>query len=453
MSDMRWVVWGAGLTLVTLLAGCGGGSPTSPTPSNRPQLAGGGRGANADDPAGGGENSGPQSPAFDEAPGYLPIFYADLNCFGAEFTSVFTNQTDFQTWWTTAVSCQPRYNTMTESPFGDPNNGGGGSTPGDPGDGTIEPEPYDPYPADAPVIDFSEYTVVAIGLAPDAAYGKGIWVSEVVSDTEGTTIKYEVSRPGDDCDFGAPEMSNYAPTIAALVPAGLTTPIAFERTDTVWNCTWEPDPNEPWTVYYTDAECALGPNEAVITDEATWTQWLDAAFDCDLARWNDPIFGQPGTGVGGGEVPPSTGGGGNDPAPEPDYPPKDHDDRENPVTDGGVDPAPPSPGSWGIDVDFDTHIVIVLRGGAQTRWGGGLWLNSVETGASGTSYEYTVMQPTGQCPDTDGYTMYPTVAIRVPKPTGTISFVRHLEQISCEWDEDKPMPAPVPLPAGDRPNG
>jgi|GEM_PF-1598665 len=431
----------AGLTslmLASWLAGCGGGSATTPNPSNKPQLAGGGRGASSDDPGGGGENSGPQSPDVAISPGYLPILYAEFNCFDTPFTQVFTDQVALQAWWTTAVSCQPHFNTSFTPPP-DPGNGGGndsgggGSTPGDPGDGWVEPEPYDPYPAEAPVVDFSEYVVAVIGLEEASTYGKGIWITNVEDSTAGTTISYEVSQPGDDCDFGAPEVADLAPMIAVLIPTPATAPYTFERTDTTWNCTWEPDPNEPWSVYFSDAECDLGANERVITDEATWAQWLDAAYDCDLARWNDPIYGGPSTGGGGSN-------GGTDPYPGTETEPP----RDNPLEDPDIDPVPPPSGTWGVDVDFTTHQIIVLRAGAQTKWGGGIWLNEIETGATGTNYAYTVMQPTGDCPLADGQTLYPTVAIRVPKPTGAITFTRSIEQISCDWEHDKPLPEPLP---------
>lgn len=442
MTKVRCATWtvSAGLTslmLASWLAGCGGGSATTPNPSNKPQLAGGGRGASSDDPGGGGENSGPQSPDVAIAPGYIPILYAEYNCFEAPFAQVITDQTALQAWWTTAISCQPRYN-MGFTPPPDPNNGGndsggGGSTPGDPEDGGIDPEPYDPYPADAPVIDFSEYVVAVIGLEASATYGKGIWVTNAVDSAAGTTISYEVSQPGDDCEFGAPEGEDLAPMIAVLIPTPATAPYTFERTDTTWNCTWEPDPNEPWTVYFTDAECVLGPNEMVITDEATWAQWLDAAYDCDLARWNDPIYGDPGTGIGGGSN-------GSDPYPGTETEPP----RDNPVEDPEIDPVPPPSGMWGVDVDFTTHQIIVLRAGNQTKWGGGLWLNEIETTGSSTNYAYTVMQPTGDCPVADGQTLNPTVAIRVPKPAGAVTFERSIESIDCDWGNDKPLPEPLP---------
>lgn len=443
MTEVRlnWLVAGAMTAL--LLAGCGGGS-TTPDPANRPQLAGGGRGASSDAPKGGGENSGPQSPAFAPAPAFIPVFYADRNCFSGPFTELLTNQTALQTWWTTAISCQPRYGAKTPPPT---NSSEPGSGSGSSGGGTIEPGDdyyWDPFPAEAPQIDFSKYAVAAIGIENLPSWGRGIWVTNVVSTADGTTITYEVSSPGDDCYFPAVEMDPTAPSIAVMVPADLTTPVTFERTDTTWNCTWEPDPSEPWTVYYTDADCNLGPNESLLTTKAAWEQWLDAAYDCDLERWNDPGWMEPNgpsTGVGGGSSP-------GNPGPDQDY--EDYP-KENPVTDPNVDPRPPSPESWGLDVNFDTHAILILRAGPQIRWGGGIWLNAVTEGNSGTNIEYTVMQPAGDCPSADGYTLRPTVAIRIPKPSGAVSYTRHIERLSCDWGEDDVLPMPAPGNSGTRP--
>ncbi|MEO7993782.1 MAG: hypothetical protein ABI743_05225 [bacterium] len=443
--------WIAVTASVMLLASCGGGSSTTPPPGGNNFLAGGGRSGSGDDFSGGPNSSGPQSPQDDSGggpagqpepyKGFIPVFYADSNCFPASFETVLTSQTDFQTWWTTAVACQPHYGAgLDEPPVFDPPNPGDGSGNGTDG-GWVDPgEPYDPYGEIAPTVDFDAYVVVAIGLDAQATFGRSLFVQSTEPATGGgTTVSYEISTPGADCvEFFAPQDPpiTSAPTIAVLVPKPIDAPVTFTHTESTWNCTWEPDPTQPLTLYYTDASCDLGPGHSVITSEAVWLAWLDAAFDCEIARWDDP-YGYPVTGGGGGSSSPGSEG-----PNEPGQPPTPGPDGgfgggDNPV-DNGVDPTPPPPSSWGIDVDFTTHAVILLRANAQTKWGGGIWLNSITTSATGTVVEYTELSPSGDCPESESAdALRPTVAIRVPLPlTGPITYVQHVEEISCEWGDD-----------------
>jgi len=448
-------VWGV-LALLLVGADCtSGGGPTAPSGNHRERLAGGGRGDSNDPFAGGPDASGPSTPEVDPFPAYLPLLLSDANCFPSPFQRVIRNQEDWQAWWTTAVSCLPHGELgIPLSPRGGPGGVSGGGTvaghdsaavgPGSggvgpdsavvpPDSGWIDPvEPQDPYGPNAPDVDFQNYVVVAIGLDPEAAWGRGLWVTEVVAGAGGSTIKFEVSRPGEDCfallgipiDPGA--VPPNSPTIAVLVPQPVREPVTFERTDVTWDCTWEPDPNLPLTLYYTDAECDLGPSEAVIADAGAWEAWLNRAVTCDMARWGD---------TGDSTV---TSGGGEG---EPGRPPLDDPGP-------GADPtAPPPPIKWlGLEVDFSSHAVIVLRASPQRRWGGGIWLNSFDATASGTIIDYSVMEPSGECPEVEGgQSIRPTAAIRLPLPLNApISYNGHVESIDCNWE---PFPLLPPEPS------
>jgi hypothetical protein len=206
----------------------------------------------------------------------------------------------------------------------------------------------------------------------------------------------------------------YAPTIAVLVPKLLAGPVSWERTDTEMDCSWEPDPNTPLTLYYTDAPCDLGSAETLITDETRFKQWMETAMACDAARW----YGGWDT---SGVVIDSTkfdGWGG----------------WIDSVGPGEPGPLPPI---WsGFDVDFSKHAVIILRSDDFTRWGGGIWLDEIKTSSSGTTIGYSVMEPGDQCPLVgDGLIVNPTVAIRVPLPVSAlVTWNREVQTIPCDWD-------------------
>ncbi|MCI0407315.1 MAG: hypothetical protein L0191_01915, partial [Acidobacteria bacterium] len=288
--------FGAFALLVVVGACSDGGGPTAPSGQDQ-RLAGGGR-AQDDDPfAGGLEESGPAGPQIEPLRGYIQLFSSDTNCLPESFQRVLRNGEDWQAWWSAAVACLPHADQLADPPSALPPHGGdpGGGGGSDPDSGWVEPgEPWDPYGPDAPDVDFENHVVVAIGLESEAIWGRGVWITEVVGSGSGSTVKFEVSRPGEDCIvlLGAPidpgALSANSPTIAVLVPQPVHEPVTFKRTDVTWNCTWESDPLLPLTLYYTDAECDLGPGEAIIADAGTWESWLNGAVACDLTRWGDP---------------------------------------------------------------------------------------------------------------------------------------------------------------------
>ncbi|HYE77521.1 MAG TPA: hypothetical protein VEI97_06015 [bacterium] len=391
-----------------------------------------------------------------------------MDCTETPSEQVLTTHAAWQAWWTVHTDCLRSGQHVDPPP-------GTGSGESEPGGGIVDPGiPYDPYPVEAPEVNFEDYVVVAISLAESEGYWRSVWVQDVETTDTGTTVHYEVSTPGEDC-FGVfadgregepngdpdggpgeepggepeptdpPEIApfNSSTTIAVLVERPVNNPVTFDRTDTTYDCgPWEPDPNEPWPLYYTDAPCDLGPNTQVITSEPVYMAWLDAAGDCDWARWGDPEKPtEPGVGGSG------TNGGapGEDPAP----PPYNEDPTELPE----IDPAPVPPSLWGIDVDFTTHAVIVLRADVQNRWGGGVWLTDIEEQpGGGTQITYTVINPSGECPVIEGgETVQPTVAIRVPLPlNGPITWVKQTETIGCNW-EDIPIGGGGEVPPEPRP--
>jgi hypothetical protein len=275
-------------------------------------------------------------------------------------------------------------------------------------------------------VDFESNVVVAIGLESESAWGRGVWITDVVAGAAGSTIKFDVVRPGADCvvlgapvDPGAPAANS--PTIATLVPGSVHDPVTFERTDVTWDCSWEPDPDLPLTLYYTDAECDLGPGEALIAESSAWESWLNEAVACERGRWGGP-----------GDSTVVSGSEGGEPGRPPETPP-------------GPPGDPTAPVPWlGLEVDFATHAVVVLRANSQGRWGGGIWLNEFDVSADGTTIDYSVMEPGDECPVVEGGgSVRPTAAIRLPLPLqAPIRYARHVESIDCRW-EPAPLP-PVP---------
>jgi len=462
--------------LALSIVGCGDdGGPGAPPADETPRLAGGGRSADDDAFSGGIEGSGPveppgRPPLVDPPAGYIPVFISALNCFEVPFERVITTRDEWEAWWETATSCLPSWDPPPPPPpdpdpdpdpvdstkgdgdddgdegegdddsssvgddgggdrGGDDNGGGIGSGTAD--SGWVDPGfPGDPFPEDAPEVDFDNNVVIALAVEADSGQGRFIWIKNVEGGAGGTTVTYEVAQLGEDCldllmrpDAIPPVTAT--PTIAFVVPKPVAEPVSFQRNDVTLHCTWEPDPTLPITLYYSDAECELGEGESVITDSTRWNEWLESAWACDANRWTDP--GEPSK---PGDVDDATGG--------PDG------------TPGDPEPVEP-PTRWiGVDVDFTTHAVIVLRAEAQTRWGGGIWLNSIERTEGGTTIDYSVMQPSEDCPSIDSVRkLYPTVAIRVPLPLpAPIEFEQHVESIDCHWDGDDGGPRPLP-PVGD----
>jgi hypothetical protein len=372
------------LALVTVLAAsCGDDDPAAPGGGDTHFLAGGGRQAGNDAFTGGPEDSGPGRPGFEPPAGDLyPLFYADLDCREDDGVFLITNTDDWQAWWTGAIACL----------------GHEGEAP--PGGGEADPDSgvANPFPDEAPPVDFATATVFAVALGLDDLPGRSVWIQEVTDDR----VHYVVSQLGDDCFDGPmpPDALPSSPTIAVVGPL-VASPdqVTWEREDVTYDCSWEPDPNEPLALYYTDAACDLGPEHAIITDAEAFEAWLATALGCDQARWYGPD---------GPTVP-----------------------EDSTVTS----PPMPSPGWLGLQVDFATHAVIVLRGDQQDRWGGGVWLAAIATDAGGTTIDYTVMTAGENCPVVEGgETVRPTVAIRVPLPLNEpVTWRRSSETIACDW--------------------
>jgi len=262
-------------------------------------------------------------------------------------------------------------------------------------------------------VDFEKNVVIVISIEADSGFGRSVWVTELTDDPTGSTVHYQVTELGEDCVhilMMPVIVAPTSPTIAVQVPKPVNEPVNWVRTDTTYTCSWEPDPNVPLTLYYTDAVCDLGSGETVIRDSARFEAWVKAAFACDMARWyrpDDPTMPHGDTSGAGGGFP------------------------------GDSIIMPPVWG--GFDVDFSTHAVIILRAGEQSHWGGGVWLYEVKTRESGTTIDYTVLEPGEDCPAIDGNqtTVNPTVAIRVPLPLPEpIIWSRKTETIDCNWGKD-----------------
>ncbi len=407
------------LLVVVLVIGwsCSDDDPSKPSGGATNHMAGGGRNA-ADDPfSGGPEHSGPVNPGF-EVPdsGFIPLFYADLDCHNAPGEQLITSAEDWQAWWTGAIAClEPRTPGSGEPGAGSrfPGLGRLGLILGD--SGWVDPDTIPLYPPEAPAVDFTAHAVAVICLAPDTTQGRSLWVTGIEVGESGSTIHYQIVRLGEDCfpgSYGPEDPPLLAPTIAVLIPGPVMEPVGWAYEEVVFDCSWEPDPSEPLCVYYTDADCDLGPLEAVLRDQESFEAWLAQAFECDQARW----YGGDSTVVvypGGRSAPGDSGSAGGDTI---------------------IVPVEPFP--WlGVEIDFTTHAVLILRAGEQTRWGGGIWLDAIETGAAGTQIDYTAITPSEECPEVEEGLLNPTVAIRVPLPLPEpVTWRRHVETIDCRWD-------------------
>jgi hypothetical protein len=60
--------------------------------------------------------------------------------------------------------------------------------------------------------------------------------------------------------------------------------------------------------------------------------------------------------------------------------------------------------------------------------------------SGGTVIDYTVMEPSGECPEVEeDWNLQPTVAIRVPLPlTEPVTWNGRTESINCGWAEGDP---------------
>jgi hypothetical protein len=403
------------VTLILVLAafyGCSSNSPTQSDNTQREMLAGSGR-LNDDDPFyGGPENSGPSDSIPQPPISWNILFYHEHDCTGEPGTWLIDNQAAWADWWEAATGClydpidsNRIYPQDTLGPYG------GFETPG----------------SEASVVDFDLHSVAIVTLAPDS----GSWCARRLNltsynaDEASTTIEYQISLlEGDCCEMimgPTPLGGPNAPSMAVLVPRPAYTPATWVRDEVTINCDYpKPDPNQPHTIYYTDAACDLGPTETLITDSLAFVDWLTAAMDCDRARadrWRggDTLFYDPDD---------SSPHYGNDTLPDTILYP----------------PMPPSP-YYGLNIDFKTHAVIILRAGEQYQWGGGVWLQGIFDREGTTVYSYTVMVPADDCPpaDLEVGPFNPTVAIRVPRPaSSSVAWNRTEEMIRCDWDDGRP---------------
>jgi hypothetical protein len=393
---------------------CSNDSPTSTPHDSFQALAGGGRGEDNDPFTGGPNGSGPNEggpgiPDIDPGYGYRPIVFLDVACGEAPAQVVIEDSTAWRAWWEANVSCDsagaPGVLARTMARHG--------SRGALSDSGWVDPDSSDPGdPWALPYVDFSTDVVVAITLERAQDDRRTLVVDGVESGAAGTLITYTVYRPGEDCDFysrDSLDMTETAPAIAVVVPRPLPAPFTYDRRDTTFDCSWEPDPDTPLMLYYTDAPCALGDGEEIVVTQEAWDAWVALALECDLDRW-DVVY---------------------------DSSRAEGDSGWSP----GGDPTDPSvPAGYSIPVDFEQFAVILLRAGDQDRWGGGIWLTDLETSESGTRVEYTVVVPGSECPPVAdspyflGDVVNPTVAIRVPLPLPEpITWDRLTRTIDCDW--------------------
>jgi hypothetical protein len=371
-------------------------------------LAGGGRSGDADPFYGGPRGSGPNEsvpggPDFDPSSGLRPIVFLDPACSGVKSTVVIEDSTAWRLWWEANTGCG----------WG-PDGSGEIPRPGAEGDsGWVDPDSTDP--GGPPPIDFATGVVIAITLERAANRPRLLVVDEVLAGGSGTVVRYSIYRPGDDCGaFGRDSTDTLwsAPAVAVLAPRPVAPPVTWVERDTTYSCSWEPDPDLPLTLYYTDAPCELGAERRVVRTPEEWDAWVETALACDVQRWGvvyDSVH-----------VPPDSG-----------------------WAPGGDPTEPPGPVGYTIPVDFDRFAVIVLRAGEQDRWGGGVWLTDLRASDTGTWIQYAVIEPGPECPlvgDSEydfGTAVNPTVAIRVPLPLpDPVTWERIARQVDCDWGAD-----------------
>ncbi len=382
---------GTSLLLIQLtLTGCSENDATNPT-NKLDRLAGGGRGDSNDPFIGGPGDSGPNDslpgvPGF-PGQGIYPIYVTQFASWEQPKYQFIETRDDWVAWWDTAMSYFERFPKPTIPIPGDSTN-----------PDSSWPGPDSNWVPPMPEIDFSTNLVVVIRLEP-GSWGRYFYIAQIETGVSGSTIHYEVLTPGDDCPVPEAPAVLTIPVGAFVVPRPLPEPREFEMVETTYDCSWEPDPNEPYALYFSDAECPeIGDGEKVIRSADEWKSWTDQAWTCDMERW---------------------GG---------------YNDTSLIIWIDTIRTDPPDM-SW--LVDFSTHAVIILRSAENVRWGGGIWLNRFEVTGSGTSIEYTDVQPEGSCPPTeDGSSVRPTVAIRVPLPlTEPITWIRNVETVSCDWGD------------------
>ncbi len=397
--------------LLLLNLRCSEDSGVTPGPNDQLHaLAGGGRTSGEDPFIGGPWDSGPGEtvpggPGIDPSGAYRPLVMLQAACGEAPAHLVIEDSTAWRQWWDANVACGGRLITGQDgATLAD-----SGGIPPDSGDG--DPDSTDPEPWFRPEVDFTQYVVIAITLERAQGEPRQLVIDGIIPGDLGTTVKYTIYRPAEDCDgyWGDSLTVETAPAIAVQVPRPVTPPITWgPPRDTTYSCRWEPDPDEPVTLYYTDAECGLGPGQQILSNQDDFDAWIAQALACDLERWGSP-------------------------------------DSTYPPSDSGWTPE----GRWGdpsvapgftIPIDFTQFAVIVLRAGNQDRWGGGIWLTGFATSATGTRIEYTVIEPGEDCPliaeteYVDWDLVNPSVAIRVPLPLpAPVTWERSVNTIDCRW--------------------
>jgi hypothetical protein len=393
---------------------CSDDSPSGPPAQDEFQaLAGGGRAVGSDPFAGGPEYSGVADsvpgtpgpwpgPEPDPDEGLRPIVYLYDACGAAPASLVIEDSAAWHAWWDENVAC-------SGSDPGRPA-GRGSVFPAD--SGVVDPDTLIPG-WDLPWVDFSQDIVIVVTLEREADYLRTLLIEDVAVTAAGTTVRYLVFHPGEGCSYPGRDSfptDSVAPSAAVVVPRPVEAPFTWARRDTIYSCSWEPDPDQPLTLYYTDALCELGAGEEVVTTQEDWDAWLETAFACDLDRWEsweDSLI------VPGDSI----------------VVPGDPEDPTIPI-------------GFTIPIDFESFAVLILRAGEQDHWGGGIWLTALETSATGTEIEYVVTVPGEDCPPLEGTewmgdALNPTTAIRVPLPLPEPIVWRRSEQvIACDWGVD-----------------
>lgn len=413
------------IILLLVASACDNTGPTKSNNSDRP-LAGGGRFANDDPAEGYPDSSGIEYPVIYPGDGVYPIYSSHIDCENSPGNRIIEDSAGWKAWWDVTTGCQWRGGMGPDGTM-DSN-----WVPGDtsnPCGGRCETDP--------PYVDFEQFVVAAIKIEYDSGSFcyRSVWVTDIQEVEGNTTIYYEVSKLDQTCCDMIMAMfipMGTSPVEAVLIQRPLAGQVAWVRTNTTQDCQG-PDPNEPMTLHYTDAPCALGNGEEVITDSAAWDAWFHTAWACDSARfgyfpYDDPMrWDSSWIGPNGDTVPP--------------WP------------DSTIyNPYP----WWGAPyVDFSTHAVIILRSGEQTHWGGGIWLDDIDRSSGGTTFDYTVMLPSDDCPHMGdmgmmSMTSNPTVAIRVPLPIDPpVIWHRQHESINCDWGSDTTVVEPWPWPGRD----
>jgi len=367
------------LAFLALLAGCSD-SGTNPENEQVGHLAGSGRSNDTDDFSGGPADSGPNDSLLNQSypdlpQQYYPLFTFCVTCEELANHQIIDDQTDWEESLNVIVDC------------------------------LSELSAYDELSKDSLLsaylsmdVDFADYVLALIKFSSANCGRDRIDIIGLSTSVDGTEITYLVLSPGDECVTPG-NGSDTVETIAVFeIPSPIEEPVSWIREDSTYNCTWQPDPDRPIMLYYTDADCELGSGEQIISQDSDWEAWLETAYNCDYERWGgwaDTVYADCTLVV-------------------------------------------PGPIEYTIPIDFSKYAVIILRADPQTRWGGGIWLDELNVTSEGTEIDYSVMVPAEDCPEVEEYlgVLQPTAAIRVPgNLTEPITWNRRIEEISCDWTD------------------